>query len=80
MGRKMDYKTTRNSLRNQVLGGFEIKGDKKYNEKIIKKYFISEDKLTDWEKDFYSSVKKQDFNITDKQYSIIYLIYNKYNN
>lgn len=74
-GTKRNYKTTRNNKSNEFLGGFKNTGDKDYNKKIIKKYFVNENKLTSWEKEFYSKIKEQEFNITDSQYKIIYRIY-----
>lgn len=79
MGRKIDYNTTRNSISNLVSHKFKKPQYKKYNKNIIEKYFVSENKLTDWEKGFYSSIKKQEYNITDAQYKIIYSIYSKHN-
>jgi hypothetical protein len=78
MARNTNYKTTRNKLENQFLGGFKNEGDKNYNSNIIKKYFVNEKKITPWEKGFYNKIKEQEFNITDSQYSLIYTIYLKY--
>ena len=72
---RKNYKTTRNKKTNEFLGGFANPGDKNYNKNIMKKFFVSENKLTEWEKEFYESVKKQDFNITDNQFKIIHKIY-----
>lgn len=79
MGRKMDYKTTRNSIFNLVSHKFKKPQYKKYNKDIIDRYFVSEENLNQWERDFYDSLKKQEFNITDSQYKVIYSIYSKYN-
>lgn len=79
MGRKnWNYSTTRNNLRNQVYNGFTVTGDKKYNTKVIKKYFIDSNKINDWEKKLYKSLQEQDYNFTDKQFELIYSIYKKY--
>jgi hypothetical protein len=79
MSRKnWNYKTTRNKESNNFLYGFKNDGDKKYNDNIIKKYFIDEELIGKWEKEFYQSIKKQEFNITDNQYKIIHSIYKKY--
>ena len=74
-GTKRDYKTTRNSRANEFLGGFKNTGDKNYNKNIIKKYFVNENKLTNWEKEFYNKIREQEFNITDNQFKLIYKIY-----
>ena len=75
MATKRNYKTTRNKKSNEFLGGFKNEGDKDYNKNIIKKYFVSESKLTKWEKEFHDKIRNQEFNITDNQYSLIYKIY-----
>ena len=80
MGRRnWDYKTTRNSISNQVYNGFKITGDKKYNKSVIKKYFVDDNKLTEGEKKIYHSLREQEFNFTDKQFDLIYSIYKRYN-
>jgi len=76
--RNWDYSTNRNSKTNEFFGGFENKGDKKYNITTIKKYFIESKKLNVWEKKVYKSLREQDFNFTDKQFDLIYSIYKKY--
>ena len=73
-----NYKTTRNKESNNFLYGFKNDGDKKYNDNIIKKYFIDEELIGKWEKEFYQSIKKQEYNITDSQYKIIYSIHIRY--
>ena len=79
MSRKnWNYKTTRNKLENQFYKGFDTGADKNYNSKVFKKYKLNVDKLTDWEKDFYSKLKLQEFNITDKQLGLLIKIKNKY--
>lgn len=75
---KKNYKTTRNKLENQFYKGFDNGSDKNYNSKIIKKYFVKDSKLNDWEKSFYTSIKSQDFNITDVQLNKIIDIQKKY--
>lgn len=80
MGRKKDYKTKRNSISNLVSYKFKSPEYKKYNADIIKKFFVSDDLLTKWEKKFYTSIREQEFNITDNQYKTIYSIYLKYKN
>jgi hypothetical protein len=79
MGYKKDYKTTRNKISNMVKPVFRKHDYKKYNKSIIEKYFVSEKKLSEWEKEFYSSIRKQEFGITDSQLKIIYSIHSKYN-
>lgn len=77
MSRK-NYKTTRNKLENQFYKGFDDGSDKKYNSKIIKKYFVKSSKLNDWEKSFYNSIKTQTFNITNAQLNKLIDIQKKY--
>ncbi len=76
-GTRKNYKTTRNKKSNEFLGGFKIEGDKDYNKKVIKKYFIKESLLNDWEKTFCEKVKNQEYPITDNQLKVIMSIYNK---
>jgi len=57
--RNWDYSTNRNSKTNEFFGGFENKGDKKYNITTIKKYFIESKKLNVWEKKVYKSLREQ---------------------
>ena len=79
MARKnWNYSTKRNRLENNFYQGFKNEGWKQYNSTIIKKYFINEGKLTEWERKFYTSMKEQEFNFTDKQFDVIIKIYNKY--
>ncbi len=76
-GTRKNYRTTRNKKSNEFLGGFKIEGEKDYNKKVIKKYFIKETLLNDWEKTFYEKIKSQEFSITDNQLKVILSIYNK---
>ena len=79
MSRKnWNYKTTRNFASNEFYKGFDNGSDKKYNSKVLKKYKLKVNKLTDWEKNFYSRLKLQDYNITDKQLNVLIKIKNKY--
>ena len=77
MSRK-NYKTNRNKLENQFYNGFDNGSDKNYNSKALNKYSIKTSKLNDWEKLFYSSIKSQDFNITDDQLNKLISIHKKY--
>jgi hypothetical protein len=79
MGRKnWNYKTTRNFAVNEFYKGFDNGADKSYNSKVLKKYKLQENKLTEWETNFYSYLKLQEYNITDKQLNILIKIKNKY--
>lgn len=79
MSRKnWNYKTTRNKTENNYYKGFDNGADEKYNSKVLKKYKLKEEKLTDWEKTFYKTLKLQEYSITDKQLNILIKINHKY--
>lgn len=79
MARKnWNYKTTRNRVENNFYKGFDNGADSKYNQKVLRKYKLKEDKLTEWEKTFYKTLQLQEYSITDKQLNILIKINHKY--
>lgn len=79
MSRKnWNYKTTRNRTENNFYKGFDNGADENYNSKVLKKYKLKVKNLTDWEKDFYSTLKSQSYNITDAQLNLLIKINKKY--
>ena len=79
MSRKnWNYKTTRNRIENNFYKGFDSGADENYNSKVLKKYKLKVKNLTDWEKNFYSTLKSQVFNITDTQLNLLIKLNKKY--
>jgi hypothetical protein len=79
MGRKnWNYSTTRNRMENNFYKGFSNEGLIDYNQRLLKRYKIKEKDLTEWELTYYTSIKNQEFKITDKQLTILIRIYEKY--
>ena len=79
MSRKnWNYKTTRNRIENNFYKGFDSGSDENYNSKVLKKYKLKVKNLTDWEKNFYSTLKSQVFNITDTQLNLLIKLNKKY--
>jgi hypothetical protein len=79
MSRKnWNYKTTRNRIENNFYKGFDNGSDENYNSKVLKKYKLKVKNLTEWEKNFYSTLKSQVFNITDTQLNLLIKLNKKY--